>query len=126
STTVLQWLKSTYITDIFVANRIEQIRENLPSSVWRHVSGTENPADCLSRGLSPLQLMEHRLWLSGPAWLQINESLWPVTSIDLGEEGLEGDQHIHTSLVNVREKEEHPLYELVLRRSSWSFILRTT
>ncbi|XP_031333877.1 uncharacterized protein LOC116163886 [Photinus pyralis] len=126
STTVLQWLKSTYITDIFVANRIEQIRENLPSIVWRHVSGTENPADCLSRGLSPLQLMEHRLWLSGPAWLQINESLWLVTSIDLGEEGLEGDQHIHTSLVNVREKEEHPLYELVLRRSSWSFILRTT
>ena len=31
--------------------------------------GTDNPADCASRGIFPSELLEHSLWWNGPSWL---------------------------------------------------------
>ncbi|KAJ8966497.1 hypothetical protein NQ317_019892 [Molorchus minor] len=125
STTVLQWLNTSYLKDIFVANRIGQIRENLPNTQWRHVSGTENPADCLSRGLSPSHLINHALWYSGPTWLKLEEKYWPVKFVGSNEELYEANSN-KADILLVSEIENHPLYDLILRHSSWGFILRTT
>ncbi|XP_026828149.1 uncharacterized protein LOC113562575 [Ooceraea biroi] len=54
----------------FVANRVAVIQELVPDAKWHHVAGTDNPADCASRGLLPLQLLNHELWWHGPAWLK--------------------------------------------------------
>ena len=43
----------------FVGNRVVFIQELISTAQWRHVPGTENPADCASRGLLTSQLREH-------------------------------------------------------------------
>lgn len=37
----------------FVANRVAVIKELAPDAQWHHISGCENPADCISQGLFP-------------------------------------------------------------------------
>jgi len=70
STIVLKWLESfPGRWKTFVANRVAQIQELIPSSSWRHVVSEENPADLPSRGIPPVQLVSSNLWWHGPEWL---------------------------------------------------------
>ena len=79
STIVISWLTGNPCRfKTYVGNQISFIIDLLPPDRWRHVPGTQNPADCASRGLFPLQLMDHNLWWNGPQWLQFDPSLWPV------------------------------------------------
>jgi hypothetical protein len=72
STSVLGWVdpNSKEKQDVYVRNRVRTIQNNLPSAIWNHVSGSENPADCASRGISAAELLTHPLWLQGPSWLK--------------------------------------------------------
>ncbi|XP_070528256.1 uncharacterized protein [Cardiocondyla obscurior] len=58
----------------YVANRVSEIQQALPSAYWNHIPGHENPADCASRGLLPSELPNHPLWWSGPEWLKQNNN----------------------------------------------------
>ena len=79
STIVLSWLTGNPRRfKAYVGNRISFIIDLLPPDRWRHVAGTENPADCASRGLFPQQLKGHDLWWKGPPWLQHDSQHWPV------------------------------------------------
>ncbi|XP_011874449.1 PREDICTED: uncharacterized protein LOC105565671 [Vollenhovia emeryi] len=44
---------------------------------WHHVPSTQNPADILSRGLNPRELINAGMWWSGPSFLQNDDSHWP-------------------------------------------------
>ena len=53
NTIVLSWLVgSPQRFNIYVANRVSYIVELIAPDRWNHVRGSENPADCASRGLS--------------------------------------------------------------------------
>jgi hypothetical protein len=54
---------------VFVANRVQQIRDCTSPDQWNYVETKENPADDASRGLSSQQLNETSRWLTGPAFL---------------------------------------------------------
>ncbi len=54
---------------VFVANRIQQIRESTSPDQWRYVESKENPADDASRGLRAQELLSCPRWLSGPEFL---------------------------------------------------------
>ena len=54
---------------VFVANRVQQIRDHTTSSQWRHVKTAENPADDASRGVSVDELVHQSKWLTGPDFL---------------------------------------------------------
>ena len=54
---------------VFVANRVEQIRELTDPSDWFHVDTKSNPADLASRGLDASQISQHSCWFEGPAFL---------------------------------------------------------
>ncbi|KAG6454118.1 hypothetical protein O3G_MSEX008494 [Manduca sexta] len=56
----------------FVANRVQEIINIMPRSCWRYIKSEHNPADCASRGITALQLIEHNLWWQGPSLLQNN------------------------------------------------------
>ena len=45
----------------------------IPPERWKHVIGSDNPADCASRGLFPSELIDHHLWWYGPNWVKSME-----------------------------------------------------
>lgn len=70
STAVLGWIQGDPERwKVFVANRVRQIKEIMPTKCWRYVKSGDNPADCASRGLTVSQLQNHPLWWQGPGWL---------------------------------------------------------
>ncbi|XP_018406150.1 PREDICTED: uncharacterized protein LOC108782373 [Cyphomyrmex costatus] len=70
SSIVLQWIKCTNKKlPVFVAHRIGEIQESTAAVDWNHVGSKENPADLVSRGISPKELRNSQLWWEGPAWL---------------------------------------------------------
>ena len=78
STIVLSWLVGNPKQfKMYVGNRVSSIVDKIPPDRWNHVRGTDNPADCVSRGLLPSELPNHDLWWTGPTWLSLDSSLWP-------------------------------------------------
>lgn len=60
----------------FVANRISEILEIPFNHTWRHVNTKDNPADILSRGMTPFEIQNCSLWWNGPQWLFLDTE-WP-------------------------------------------------
>lgn len=61
----------------FVANRIRVIHEISTPSQWRHVGSKENPAEVLSRLISPDRLDQCNLGSYGSRFLHGKETMWP-------------------------------------------------
>ncbi|RLU26034.1 hypothetical protein DMN91_002197 [Ooceraea biroi] len=82
SSIVLQWIRTPpHRLKTFVANRVVIIQEISEQYEWRHVSSHDNPADLVSRGSVPADLVNNTLWFNGPKWLSENEnSCWPASS----------------------------------------------
>ena len=84
STVTLAWVSSEtgkFVT--FVANRVAEVQENLtryeniPCQI-RHVKGTQNPADLLTRGKTGKEFLALKeFWVHGPEWLMKTEDYWP-------------------------------------------------
>lgn len=71
STAVLGWLHGDQGRwKTFVSNKVKKIVATMPSNCWQYVKSSENPADCASRGITPIQLKKHPLWWHGPQYLQ--------------------------------------------------------
>jgi len=82
STVTLGWIAghpSRWKT--FVANRVTNIQNHLPPSQWKHVPGTDNPADLASRGVTSSQLADSTIWWNGPSWLSKPPSSWPISPL---------------------------------------------
>ncbi|XP_062535045.1 uncharacterized protein LOC134204234 [Armigeres subalbatus] len=90
STCVLRWIAATPASwTTFVANRVSKIQTLSDGCYWKHVKGTENPADLISRGLSAANIINNNMWWSGPDWLQNSREHWPIRSVEPNEEGEE-------------------------------------
>lgn len=89
STIVLGWLRtSPNMLKQFVDNRVAEIQKLTSNFVWNHIPTQDNPADLVSRGLRPDQLINSDLWWHGPKWLLLNENEWsinPILANDLPE-----------------------------------------
>ena len=107
---------------VFVANRIQQIREHTSPTQWRYVKSEENPADLASRGLSVRELKDNKLWWSGPSFL--------TESLDLLDEEVdlevdEEDPEVKkpkvslATCVNVDTQSQTGLLDKLERFSSW-------
>ncbi|XP_018405223.1 PREDICTED: uncharacterized protein LOC108781668 [Cyphomyrmex costatus] len=79
STITLSWISSeSRMFSVFVANRIGEIQRLTQATDWRHVPSGQNPADLLSRGSNPSDLIHATTWWKGPDFLQHNENFWPA------------------------------------------------
>ncbi|KMQ85274.1 gag-pol polyprotein precursor [Lasius niger] len=79
--------------DSRTSNQVENLRCEQDSRdpnqlLWHHISGVDNPADCASRGLTPSELVNHKLWWWGLPWLISESSLWPDSSGPSSDAGL--------------------------------------
>jgi hypothetical protein len=70
STVVLGRLNPEKKVPVFELNRVRKIISIFPKDHWGHVDGLDSPAHCASGGISASQLLNHPLWLQGPAWLR--------------------------------------------------------
>lgn len=80
---VIHWIKSSpHKWKTFVSNRVTHIQDKIPPASWQHISTDNNPADCASRGFLPGEILQNKLWFSGPEWLQSSSEYWPVSKFD--------------------------------------------
>lgn len=83
SSVVLAWLNTpSHTLKTFVSTRVSKINDSVTSKCWYHVSGGSNPADVCSRGALPSALLAAHEWLNGPDWLNLDQSQWPVKTMD--------------------------------------------
>ncbi|XP_053698608.1 uncharacterized protein LOC128745559 [Sabethes cyaneus] len=81
SSIVLYWINSPPTKwKVYVSNRVAEIQRLSQGSQWRHVSTTDNPADIISRGAEPKQLLHASLWWHGPSFLLLPPEDWPAPS----------------------------------------------
>lgn len=107
SSVVLSWLSGNSAKlKPFVANRVAEINELTNSSSWHYVPTDQNPADLVSRGVNPDQIINHDLWWSGPSFLKQPESDWPYLSKLINESDL---PEIKSTSTVVQEPERETL-----------------
>ena len=78
STIVLGWLNKP-LSELkgYVAHRVEKITARVKKDQWRYLNTSCNPADILSRGIHPKDLLQMKTCWKGPPWLQLSPQDWP-------------------------------------------------
>jgi hypothetical protein len=67
---VLCWLKKAHESFVsYISRRIKDIQQHTNLKCWNYVESSKNPADIISRGLMPSQLINNQLWWHGPEFL---------------------------------------------------------
>ena len=86
STTVLKYIRNEKKRfQVFVANRVQTIRDATNPHQWRCVESKRNPADDASRSLNSQELSPQCRWITGPNFLWLPESEWPELPGDLDD-----------------------------------------
>ena len=85
STTALAWIKRDENWNVFVSNRVKEIRSLSAVESWKFVPGQNNPADLISRGCSVDKLLTLRWW-EGPLWLRDSIQEWPSSKEEIAED----------------------------------------
>lgn len=97
---VLCWIKShSSRWTTFVANRTSQIQELSTNYIWRHVKSSLNPADYISRGLNPEQIINCHLWWYGPEFLQYPISYFSTYVSDNQPDDIPEQRTVSSSLL---------------------------
>lgn len=86
STTVLKYIRNEAKRfHVFVANRVQSIRNQTDPAQWRYVESKNNPADDASLGVKGYQLSDKQRWIKGPDFLWLRESEWPESPCVLND-----------------------------------------
>ena len=112
--------------NLFVANRVQLIKENSDVSQWMYIESKFNPADYTSRGLSGSNQEKVKHWVRGPEFLWKDESSW-VNQED--KETLKLNEHDPevkgTVTANINKVDDEEIVPQILNRfSSWCRMLR--
>ncbi|XP_072179391.1 uncharacterized protein [Diadema setosum] len=68
---------------VYVANRVQQIRNESDPESWHYVDTSSNPADDASRGLTARELVDSSTWLAGPSFLHEKGKFLPPVHLQL-------------------------------------------
>jgi hypothetical protein len=90
---------------------------------WGHVSSSENPADLLSRGALPLQLLHSKSWWNGPDWMLNYTKVPPLLEEEDGNSAVESERRLDSITNHVAVDED---FDLLERFSSFSKLKRVT
>lgn len=117
STIVLGWLNShSSRLKTFVANRVNQILELTEVKQWRH----DNPADIISRGISPVELIRADIWWNGPKWLEEDNTIWQIQPTLMNDiEELPEIRKMKLTLITA-----NPVTHMINQYSEWNHMLR--
>ncbi|XP_035863972.1 uncharacterized protein LOC118496432 [Sander lucioperca] len=100
---------------VFVANRVQRIRETTDPAQWYYIDTDQNPADHASRGLKVAELMNSS-WLTGPKFLWEREIVTQRSTPQL----MVGDPEVKvTQALQTKVVEEDNFLERLGRFSKW-------
>ena len=74
SRVVLDWISSTKKQNVFLSNRLEEIKKTTKTDEWNHVPTNINPVDHGTLGLEPSEIFPK--WVTAPQFLQDTEKSW--------------------------------------------------
>ncbi|XP_062557578.1 uncharacterized protein LOC134222449 [Armigeres subalbatus] len=109
----------------YVANRVSRIQTLTHPEQWRHVPGIENPADLISRGIMPQDIVHNRFWWCGPRWLKEEPRYWPELPEQLSATEAEKEKRRSTVACTSGPAEEFNGWYLE-RSSSYTELVRRT
>ena len=110
---------------IFVASRVQQIKEKTDVQQWRYVPTKENPADDASRGLNAARENSSSRWFQGPSFLWQEDKIWEKQTVN--EELSKDDPDIKKDIkVCTIIKNKDIIDHLSEKKSSWSKMKRIT
>ncbi|XP_073946590.1 uncharacterized protein [Choristoneura fumiferana] len=92
------WITTEGDWNIFVKNRVKEIRQYTNVEDWYHLPGSMNPADLPSRGCNAKHLLKSKWW-EGPAWLKAEESEWPMSQLNVDEQEVNKERKKVTDLL---------------------------
>ena len=122
STTVLRYIANEQQRfHVFVANRVQLIRDHSTVKQWRYVDTGSNPADDASRGLNGADMLRNERWLKGPKFLWKNEEELPKSPVAFGQIP-DGDPEVKKpveSYVTTPQDDADPTTRLVEYFSDW-------
>ena len=80
----LYWIKNeSKQRNVFITNRVNQIRKDTSIDIWRHCPGKNNPADLPSRGfetdIKSINNINKKYseWIKGPEFIYNTQGEWP-------------------------------------------------
>ena len=110
---------------VFVANRVNEIRNLTSVGQWHHISGKDNISDCISRG-SSVRSFDFGRWVSGPAFLHEYKSTWKLDtegardfSLSEDDEEVKRDSVKRRNVCLMNDVEVDPMEKLFSYYSSW-------
>lgn len=120
---VLGWLNSQSTRlKTFVANRVGQILSITKIKQWHHVKTNENPADVVSRGLTPQGLANSNIWWYGPPWLVQDTHTWKASETPLSKQELPEQRPLKLALTVTKFSTPW----LLEQYSEWTILIRIT
>lgn len=105
---------------VFVANRVQKIRNLTKPEQWHHIETDINPADYSSRGLSATELKEST-WFSGPDFLwksNLTVSSHPAPTLQTG------DPEVRTISLHTQTCSNFDLDSRLAHISNWNCAVR--
>ncbi|XP_058840885.1 uncharacterized protein LOC131696357 [Topomyia yanbarensis] len=126
STIVLYWLPSCPSRwKTFVANRVSTIQSTTGSCSWQHVLGESNPADLISRGVNPADIVNLEFWWIGPQWLSVSSYHWPRTVLPACDLSTMPESKGNVAMMSVAVAEPSLSARLFSRYSSFTKLRRS-
>ena len=120
STTVLRYIGNDQRRfQVFVANRVQTIRDFSSPAQWRYVDTKDNPADDASRGMDGPTLLNQRRWINGPEFLWKPDE-WPEQPFAMEE--IPDDPEVKRVVSTAATAIDHSattVFKLFEHNSSW-------
>ena len=126
SNIVICWIKQNSHKKQYVTQRINNIKALCPAVSVSHVSGNENPADLLTRGLNVKEFRNNKLWEQGPCWLASGD--WSQDLLNNSEQGSEDLESDITENVSINSIKVHDMQGIIPieNYSAYSKCIRVT
>ena len=106
SQVVLGYLSNTHKRlKVFVANRLQQIRESIVVWQWNYVPPKMNPADCAQQGSTGSNKKRLHLWFNSPDFLWKSKFQWPTQNPveEIQDDDPEVKREIRAHTISIKE-----------------------
>ena len=110
---------------IFVANRVEMIKEGSDPTQWFYVSSKENPADYSSRAVEVNNINAVKMWFEGPSFLWRSAWTWNIDKSKgrLSAEDPEVKKEAHVCVTSLKDDILLRLENRILNRNKMKRIV---